>query len=50
MTNWVLALDGYCRSLGVDGRMDGDDVILEVNGERARATMSNEGLTIRYER
>ncbi len=49
LVDWLLGLDGYCRSHGVDGDMDGDDVILSHGGRTARATFSSEGLSITYE-
>jgi hypothetical protein len=42
-SDWVLALDGYCRTYGVDGEMDGDDVILSFRGRTARASRRVEG-------
>ncbi len=43
LTDWVLALDGYCRSLGVDGSMDGADVILRAGDQALRASCTASG-------
>jgi hypothetical protein len=38
LVDWVLALDGYCRTYGVDGSMDGDAVVLRHGKSEARFT------------
>lgn len=49
LNNWVLALDGYCRSLGVNGSMDGDDLILQSHGKQVRASFTDSGFSTTYE-
>ena len=46
LVDWILGLDGFCRSHGVDGAMDGDDVILRHEGRSARASFANGQLTL----
>ena len=47
LTDWVVALDGYCRSHGVDGAMDGSDtVVLTHNGRQARFTNRDGELSV----
>jgi hypothetical protein len=50
LSSWVLALDGFCRSHGVNGKMDGEAVVLEHGGRTARAEMANGSVTISLER
>jgi hypothetical protein len=48
IADWLGGLDGYCRSLGVEGRMEGDDVVLTWNGREATARMGERGLELAY--
>jgi hypothetical protein len=46
LTHWALALDGLISSYGVEGSMDGDDIVLSHEGRSARASMTAGKLTI----
>jgi hypothetical protein len=46
LVDWVLALDGYCRSYGVDGSMDGQAVVLRHGASEARFTEANGELQV----